>query len=75
MTPEQKLKRIARIYERRYVTGRGRNKMNISTHLYYNTLGAVLDLRETKKADKVILQTLNNTLKRLAQIGKLLDLD
>ncbi len=74
MTPEARLKKIARIYERRYQKKSGRTKINITTHLYYNTLGAVYDLRRTKKADRVILKTLNNTLKRLAQIGELLDL-
>lgn len=71
MTPAQRLAKIARIFEREYKSKEG---LNVTTHLYYNTLGAVIDLKEHRKVDKVILGTLNDTLKRLAKIGRLLDL-
>ena len=70
MTPSQRLAKIAHIYERRYK----RKGLNVTTPLYYNLLGAVIDLKEHKKVDKVVLGTLDDTLKRIAKIGKLLDL-
>ena len=70
MTPSDRLKKIAQIYERRYK----KNDLNVTTHLYYNLAGAIIDLERTKKADKVIMNTLHDALKRLAKIGKLLEL-
>ena len=72
MTADQKLKKIARIFERRYKSKEG---LNITTHLYYNMAGAMIDLKRKKKADRVIMHTLNDVHSRIAKIGKLLDLD
>ena len=70
MTPSQKLKKIASIYERRYK----RNGMSVTTHLYYNLLGAIIDIEEFKRIDKVSIATLKEVAGRIAKIGKLLDL-
>lgn len=71
LTPEQTLKKLAGIYDRQYVNKKG---MHITTHLYFNLLGAIIDLKEYRKVDSVILGTLDNVAKRVAKIGKLLPL-
>lgn len=70
MTPTQTLKKIARIYDRQYKS----NGLNVTTHLYYNLLGAIINLKHHRKADKVILATLDEVAGRIAKIGKLLPL-
>ena len=72
MTPEQRLKKIARIYERQRIN---KDNVVITTHLYFELLGAIFDLQHQKKADRVTLKTLNDVAKRVGQIGKLLPLE
>jgi hypothetical protein len=59
MTPSQRLAKIARIYEREYKSKSG---LNVTTHLYYNLAGAIIDLKEHRKVDKVVLGTLDDAL-------------
>ena len=65
MTAEQKLKKIAKIYET--ITKKGRH--TISTHAYYNMLGAIMDIERTGKCDKVSLKTLKSVHRQLGRIG------
>lgn len=68
MTAEEKLAKIASIYETK--TERGYE----STHLRHNLLGAIFDLKRMNKPDKVIFDTLDRVHKQLAEIEQFLDL-
>lgn len=75
-TAEQTLKKIARIYERRYKQRVGKRSLNVTTHLYYNMAGAMIDLgRNGGVVDKVAMKTLKDVHRRIAKIGKLLPLE
>jgi len=68
-SPEDKLKRIAKIYETRRKLPDGSYS---STHAYYNLEGAIIDLERTGKADAIILGTLRRVRAQLAEIGRVL---
>jgi uncharacterized phage-associated protein len=69
MTAEKKLAKIAKIYET--ITKKGRR--TITTHAYYNMLGALLDIERTGKCDRVALKTLKSVHRQLGRIGNVLN--
>jgi hypothetical protein len=71
MTPEQKLKKIAKIYDTETAI-KGRPGHITSTHARHNLMGAYLDLKRTGKADKVCLNTIKRVVDQLNAIESLL---
>ncbi len=69
MTPTEKLRKIAAIYEVRRKTGKN---TYTSSHARYNLEGALLDLERTGKADEICLKTIRRVLTQLAKIEELL---
>ncbi len=68
MTAEEKLAKIAAIYN----TETDEGGHIVTSHAYYNLLGALIDLKRTGKADKIIIDTLERVEMQLGEIGKVL---
>lgn len=68
MTAEKKLAKIAKIFE----TISKRDGHTITTHAYYNMLGALLDIERTGKCDRVSLRTLKSVHRQLGKIGRII---
>lgn len=71
MTAEEKLAKIAEIYDhKRTVDGN-----TVSNHARYNLWGAILDLERNDKVDAVCMQTLYRVMTQLSEIEKYLPLE
>lgn len=70
MTPEQRLKRIARIYE---TVRKSKGGLSISSHAGYNLEGAIIDIERTGKCDAVCLRTIKRVRDQLLRIGRILN--
>lgn len=70
MTAEEKLAKIAEIYDHRSIV----DGLNMSTHARHNLWGAIIDL-ERAGADAICMQTLYRVLKQLAEIEQFLPLE
>jgi hypothetical protein len=67
---EEKLKKIADVYNKEYkVKGQ-----TVMTHMGYNLQGAIIDLKNGKN-DKVIIDTLERVGKQIAEIAKIIGPD
>jgi len=70
MTPERKLKAIKKIFERTY---KDKDGYRVTTHMYYNLMGARIDLERDEYVDRICLKTIRDIEKRLGQISNLLE--
>jgi hypothetical protein len=69
MTAEQRLAKIAKVFDR---TRHGNDGLNISTHAYWNLQGAIIDIERTGKCNAVCLRTLKRVRDQLRRIDRLL---
>lgn len=69
---EEKLMKIGDIYNTEIKKG---SKTTSMTHMGYNLMGAISDLRHYGKADGVVIDTLERVSKQIAEIAKILGPD